>query len=130
MVVCPLAGDRFSGDLSRFVALGVKIDYSCNVKFMQVPIAGSAEFVREWVATKMGVVKKILQGVSGLNQRHVALYLLRKAGHGCRVIYYLRACPRDLIAEFVQEFDDNLKDYFRIRDGVGNQRGAVGAGRL
>jgi len=93
MVVYPLAGNRFSGDLSRFVALGVKIDYSCNVKSMQVPIAGSAEFVREWVAAKMGVIKNILQGVSGLNQRHVALYLLRKAGHGCRVLYYLRACP-------------------------------------
>ena len=52
----------FSGDLSRFVALGVKIDYSCNVKFMQVPIAGSAEFVREWVATKMGVINKNFAG--------------------------------------------------------------------
>ena len=112
MVVYPLAGDRFSGDLSRFVELGITIDYSCNVKFMQVPIAGSAEFVREWVASKMGIIKKILQGVSGLSHRQVALYLLRKAGHGCRVLYYLRTCPRDLIAEFVDEFDDNLRSTF------------------
>ena len=109
MVVYPLAGHRFSGDLSRFEAMGIQIDYSCNVKFMQVPIVGSPEFVKEWVATKMGIIKKILQGVSGLNRRQVGLYLLRKAGHGCRVLYYLRTCPKDFISEFVQEFDDNLR---------------------
>ena len=112
MVVYPLAGHAFAGDLSKFVELGIKIDYSGDVKFMQVPIAGSPAFIKEWVATKMGIIKKILQGLSGLSQRQVALYLLRKAGHGCRVLYYLRACPRDLIAEFVQEFDDNLRGTF------------------
>ena len=55
-----MAGNRFPGDLSRFVELGATIDYSCNVKFTQVPIAGSAEFVMEWVAAAMGIIKKIL----------------------------------------------------------------------
>ena len=36
MVVYPLAGQQFVGDLSRFAALGIAIDYSGNVKFMQV----------------------------------------------------------------------------------------------
>ena len=52
---------------------------------MQVPIAGSPEFVKEWVATKIGIIKRILQGVAGLNQRQVALYLIRKSGQACRV---------------------------------------------
>ena len=51
----------------------------------------------------------ILEGVTGLNQRQVALYLLRKAGHGCRVLYYLRSTPMDLIKDFVKEFDENLR---------------------
>ena len=57
---------------------------------------------------------KRMQAVSGVNERQVALYLLRKAGHGCRVLYYLRACPRDLIAEFVEESDDNLRATFEL----------------
>ena len=86
MVVYPLAGDRFVGDLSRFRELGILVDYSCNVKFMQVPIAGSAAFIREWAKQKMKIVGAILKGVRGLSDRQVALYLLRQAGHGCRII--------------------------------------------
>ena len=56
--------------------------------------------------------------MAGLSQRQVALYLLRKAGHGCRVLYYLRTCPRDFIAEFVQEFDDHLKVAFETVVGL------------
>ena len=118
MVVYPLAGNRFTGDLSRFIALGIPIDYSCNVSFMQVPVVGSAEFVSEWVARKLGIVKKIMEGARGLSKRQVALYLLRKAGHGCRVVYYLRTTPRDLIEEFVQGFDAELKDTFQVVMGL------------
>ena len=67
MVVYPLAGQHFVGDLSRFAALGIAIDYSGNVKFMQVPVVGSAGFVQEWVANKMGVIKWILGGIKGLS---------------------------------------------------------------
>jgi hypothetical protein len=35
MVVYPLAGERFSGDLSKFTALGIPIDYTGNVKFIK-----------------------------------------------------------------------------------------------
>ena len=54
MVVYPLAGRGFSGDLSGFEALGIKVDYPQNVKFMQVPVVGSLAFVQEWVEYKMG----------------------------------------------------------------------------
>ena len=118
MVVYPLAGRRFTGDLSKFTELGIPIDYSGNVKFMQVPIAGTPEFIREWVTYKMGIVKKILKGIAGLSQRQVALYLLRKTGHGCRVLYYLRSTPRDLIEEFVKEFDENLRSTFETVVGL------------
>ncbi len=60
----------------------------------------------------MTIIQNILEGIKGLSRRQVALYLLRKAGHGCRVVYYLRTTPRDLIEEFVQEFDGSLKDAF------------------
>ena len=51
----------------------------------------------------------MLVGVQGLSKRQVALYLLRGAGHGCRIVYYLRCCPRDLIEEFVSRFDGELR---------------------
>ena len=96
MVVYPLAGRAFTGDLSKFERLGIQVDYSQNVKFMQVPVVGSGEFVREWVEYKMGIIKRVFAGLRGLSKRQVALYLLRRAGHGCRVLYYLRATPRIL----------------------------------
>ncbi len=65
----------------------------------------------------MGIIKSILEGIRGLSKRQVALYLLRKAGHGCRVVYYLRTTPRDLIEEFVREFDENLKGTFLALNG-------------
>lgn len=89
--------------------LGIKIDYSGNVKFKQVPIVGSDEdeFARAWSKQKMEIMRGISHG--GLSQRQVALYLLRKAGHWCTIVYCMRACPRDLIKEFVSEFDDDLR---------------------
>ena len=98
--------------MSKFEELGIKIDYSGNVKFMQVPISGTREFINEWVATKMGIIKGVMEGIKGLSQRQVALYLLRKAGHGCRVIYYLRTCPRDAMHEFIKDFDSELRCTF------------------
>ena len=118
MVVYPLAGAGFTGDLSKFVELGIPIDYSGNVKFMQVPIAGSSGFLREWATYKLGIIQKILEGIGGLSQRQVALYLLRKTGHVCRVLYYLRSTPRDLIEEFIKEFDDSLRRTFETVVGL------------
>ena len=105
MVLYPLAGERFSGELDGFRRLGVKIDFSCNVKFMQVPIVGDASFIEEWADAKMGIIKNVLEGVKGLSSRHVAFYLLKGAGDACRVVYYLRTAPVDMIKPFVDEFD-------------------------
>ena len=52
MVVYVPAGDNFSGDLSGFRQLGIKVDFSGNVAFMKVPIVGSTEFFSEWVKQK------------------------------------------------------------------------------
>ena len=54
----------------------------------------------------------------GLSERQVALYLLRKTGHGCRVLYYLRSTPRDLIGEFIKEFDSSLRHTFETVVGL------------
>ena len=40
MVLHPLAGRQFTGDVSDFERLGIKVDSSGNLKFMQVPIVG------------------------------------------------------------------------------------------
>eukprot|EP00973_Karenia_brevis_P091460 12407535-Karenia_brevis.AAC.1 len=63
MVVHPLAGDRFTGDLSEFQRLGITVDWSGNVKFMQVPIVGDEMFIREWVQAKMGIIRRVLNGL-------------------------------------------------------------------
>ena len=39
MCVYPWAGDAFAGDVTGFQQLGIKVEWSGNVKFMQVPIA-------------------------------------------------------------------------------------------
>ena len=46
MVVYPLVGDQCTADLNGFRELGIKVDCSGNVKFMQVPIVGGDAFVR------------------------------------------------------------------------------------
>ena len=60
-----MAGHAFAGDLSKFEELGIKIDYSGDVKFMQVPIAGSPAFIKEWVDSKMGIIKKYCKAYPG-----------------------------------------------------------------
>eukprot|EP00973_Karenia_brevis_P037079 5112184-Karenia_brevis.AAC.1 len=85
MVLYPLAGNSFDGDVSEFERLGISVDYSGNVKFMQVPVVGDEGFIKEWVGTKMGIIKKVFEGLRGLSSKHVALYLLKGAGDACRV---------------------------------------------
>ena len=118
MVLYPLAGRGCRADLSKFVDLGINIDYSGNVKFMQVPIVGDVAFVQEWAESKLDIIRKVLVGVQGLSKRQVALYLLRGAGHGCRIVYYLRCCPRDLIDVFVKRFDGELRRTFESIVGL------------
>ena len=48
MVVYPVAGQLFDGELEGYRQLGIKVDLSGNVVFMKVPIAGSAAFCKEW----------------------------------------------------------------------------------
>eukprot|EP00973_Karenia_brevis_P051636 7170916-Karenia_brevis.AAC.1 len=79
---------------------------------MQVPIVGNEGFIREWVETKMGIIRRVLEGLQGLSSRHVALYLLKGAGDACRVVYYLRTTPVDMIKPFVEEFDCELRRTF------------------
>eukprot|EP00973_Karenia_brevis_P026281 3624646-Karenia_brevis.AAC.1 len=79
---------------------------------MQVPVVGDEGFISEWMGTKMGIIKRVLEGLRGLTSKHVALYLLRGAGDACRVVYYLRTTPVDMIKPFIQEFDNELRRTF------------------
>ena len=79
---------------------------------MQVPVVGGAAFIQEWAESKMGIIKKVLDRVKGLSSRHVAFYLLKGAGDACRVVYYLRTTPLDMIRPFVERFDKELSEAF------------------
>ena len=117
MVVYPLAGDACTVDLSGFSALGIKVDRSGNLMFMKVPVVGSTTFVKEWADAKIEYIMKVFDGLRGLSRRHVALYLLKGAGNVCRVLYYLRAIPGDMIQGFVKQFDNELRSV--LEDVVG-----------
>ena len=54
-------------------------------------------------------IRKVFDGLRGLSSRHVSLYLLKGAGDVCRVLYYLRAVPGDMLEHFVAEFDGELR---------------------
>ena len=56
MVLYPLAGNNFSGDLSRFTNLGIKVDYFGDLKVLLEPIVGSEAFVKEWVSQKIPII--------------------------------------------------------------------------
>ena len=131
MVLYPLAGQRFNEthrrELDGFRQLGVKIDYSCNVKLMPVPIVGDAAFIAEWVDAKMGIIRKVLEGLKGLSSRHVAFYLLKGAGDACRVVYYLRTTPLDMMKPFVDQFDCELRVAFEEIVGFLYIKQAVGS---
>eukprot|EP00973_Karenia_brevis_P092134 12410914-Karenia_brevis.AAC.1 len=60
----------------------------------------------------MGIIRRVLDGLRGLSSRHVAPYLLKGAGDACRVVYYLRTTPRDMIEPFINEFDSELRSTF------------------
>ena len=85
------------------------MDYSCNVKFMKVPIVGSEEFLREWAEEKLAFIRRVFDGLRGLSCRHVALYILRGAGDVCRVVYYLRTMPGEMLSFFAEGFDYELR---------------------
>ena len=47
-----------------------------------------------------------------MSTRHVAFYLLKGAGDACRVVYYLRTTPLDMIKPVVDQFDCELRAAF------------------
>ena len=57
-----------------------------------------------------GKCKKSFAGLRGFLNRQVALCSLRRAGHGCVVLHYLRTTPRDLIPQFVQCFGEEMRE--------------------
>ena len=99
--------------------MGIEEDWSGNALFMQVPIVGSQAFMKEWAADKMKDIKKVLEGLRGLSSNHVALYLLKGAGNACRVLYYVRCCPTDMVGCFIDQFDAEFRQTFYDIVGFG-----------
>ena len=53
---------------------------------MKVPIEGSAEFFCEWADEKLDLIRRVFEGIRGVSNRHVALYVLRGTADVCRVV--------------------------------------------
>ena len=104
--------ENMSKIVSRFERLGIKVDYFVNLKFMQVPIVGDDGFIVEWLESKMGTIRTMLEGSRSLSSRHVALDLLKGAWDACRVVYYLHTTPADMVHDFIREFDIEVRDTF------------------
>ena len=51
-------------------------------------------------------------------KRQMALYLLRRTWHGCRIVYYLRTTPKEMIQDFSVEFDGELRKTFESIAGL------------
>ena len=84
-----------------------------------ITIVGTPAFMKEWAAEKMKDITKVLEGLRGLSSKHVALYLLKGAGNACRVLYYVRCCPTDMVGYLVDQFDAELKRTFEDIVGFG-----------
>ena len=58
----------------------------------------------------MDEIKRVFASIAGLRSRHVGLYLLKNAANVCKVVYLVRTTPRSIAHEFLQEFDDELRE--------------------
>ena len=127
-----LAGDFFNSDnsstdekfrenmdmLANFRGLGIEIDYSQNISFMKVPIMGSQEFIDEFIQKKLHELTKTLDVLVELPNPHVAHYLLRQAAGVCKVQYFMRTTPVDMIRALFEGFDQTQKQVFEQLVGM------------
>ena len=100
------------GDLSGFAALGMKWIGRETQLFMQVPIVGSEALMKEWAAEKIKDIAKVLEAVRGMSSKHVALYILGRAGKACGVLFSARCSPTDIIRYLVNQLDAELRQAF------------------
>ena len=108
MRVYTVAGEEFEEDFSGFQQLGIAVDKAANVEVMKVPIVGDAGFLRLWGEKKLGDIRKAMDALVGVKNKHVGLYLLRAAMDVCKIIYITRATPRHMIKGLLQGFDESL----------------------
>jgi len=110
MVLYIVGGEGFDGAVSEFETMGISIDRSMNISFMKAPVCGSQDFLQQFSKDKMVAIKKVFEGIKGIRGRHVGLYLLRTCANVCRVVYYCRAVPREMLAELLDDFDHELRE--------------------
>ena len=111
MVVYIVGGEGVTDESLRgFEELGIKIDRSMNIVFMKAPVHGSTEFLHDFWKNKMGEIRKTFDGIRKIKSRHIGLYLLRNCANVCRVVYYCRAVPRDMLSNLLDELDQELRE--------------------
>lgn len=50
------------------------------------------------------------EGIRGIRGRHVGLYLLRSCANVCKVVYHVRAVPREMLEQLLCDFDQELRE--------------------
>ena len=105
-------GRNSKGDLTGFTSLGIKVDRSRDITFMKAPISGSEGWLREFAEEKMVEIRKVMEGIRKLRRKHVGLYLLRNAANVRKIMYLVRATPRDMLEHLLREFDAELRGAF------------------
>lgn len=121
-----MAGDDYNPtqdpDIDRLIrnfrGLGIKIDTSCNIKFMKVPLIGDEPFAKKWIDSKLQKLKETLDVVGKLPKPHVAYYLLRRAAGTCKVLFWMRTMPQEMAGELFREFDAEQKRVFEKLAGT------------
>ena len=81
-----------------------------NIAFMKAPVHGSQEFLQAFRIVKMREIRKVFEGIRGIRGRHVGLYLLRNCANVCRVVYYIRAVPKEMLEQLLCDIAQELRE--------------------
>ena len=107
--VVAAAGSRCTVDLQAFSRMGCTVAAAANISVMKSPI-GSTEFCEGEVSKRVDKTVRILEAISGLPDRHIAVYLLRyQVG---RMDYTIRTTPADVCGAALGKFDASLRRAF------------------
>ena len=107
-----LAGEHFEGDLRPFRELGIRIVTGCDVRMLQVPVAGKPEHFATWQRDAQQELSKAFEAVEQLPHRHVAFHLLQQCFGFNKISYYCRSIPRSCIEPFLDWYALRMRESF------------------
>ena len=126
--------------LPREEDVGCTVVSGPNFELLGAPI-GDRAFCEAWMAAKMEEFRPLLRELGELQDRQVALALLRHCGGFCRLVFYMRSLghvgARDYLASFDAEVErtlcnilgargEELPENARVQCGLAIRRGGLG----